>query len=113
MKAKKETFAKVVLLGQKIHLNSQAMLALLSRSTSGEKLPRERDFQGQINNSLKDLKSCLEEFSELTGIDMSPTLETLDLSFEAFERKDYTGLYEYLQKLYRDDYLRTIIELTR
>jgi len=106
-------FAKVVLLGQRIHLNSQAMLTQLSRSVAGGEERRGRNLQEQFQASLKDLESCLEEFERLTGIDLGSARDTLRQSFGVLERGDTSALYESVQRLYRDDFLGTIIELAR
>ncbi len=107
-----ERFAKVVLLAQRIYLNSQAMLTQLSRSLTGAG-NRMRDPQERLEASLKDLESCLTEFEQLTGIDLGTARDTLNLSYEALERGDNSMLYESVQRLYRDHYLGTIVELSK
>jgi hypothetical protein len=106
-------FAKVVVLGQRIHMSSQAMLSLLSRITSGGKSKRDDVLKKQLLNSLKDLETCLKEFDLHTGIDMSKALERLIGGFDSLEKDDMTGLYNKLQKLYREDYLATVIGLSK
>jgi hypothetical protein len=103
-------FARAVVLGQKIHLNCQAMLTMLSRSSSGGVAMR-RDLKEKFRGSLLDLGSCFEEFEGITGIDLSTAQGSLGLCLDAFEKDDTQGLYETLQKLYREDYLGKIIEL--
>ena len=107
-----ERFAKVVLLAQRIYLNSQAMLTKLSRGLAGSD-NRMRDPQEQLEASLKDLESCLMEFEQLTGIDLGTARDTLNQSHEALERGDNSMLYESVQRLYRDDYLGTIVGLSK
>ena len=106
-------FAKVVFLGQRIHMSSQAMLSLLSRIKSGEKGKRDEMLKKQLSISLKDLETCLKEFDLHTGIDMSQALERLVSGFDSLEKDDMTGLYNTLQTLYREDYLATIVELSK
>jgi hypothetical protein len=113
MRSEQEQFAKVVLLGQRIYLNSQAMLTQLSRGISVGDTVRGEDTNAKLNRSLKDLESCLEEFERITEIDLSAARGTLEHSFQALERKDTAALYESVQKLYRDDYLSKIIELSK
>lgn len=113
MKSDHVQFAKVVLLGQRIYLNSQAMLTQLSRGISVGDTAREDNTNVKLNRSLKDLESCLIEFEKITEIDLSAARETLDQSFQALERNDTATLYESIQKLYRDNYLGKIIELSK
>jgi hypothetical protein len=103
-------FARAVVLGQKIHLSCQAMLTMLSRSSSGGVATR-RDIKEKLRRSLLDLGSCFEEFEGITGIDLSTARGSLELCLAAFEEDNTQGLYETLQKLYREDYLGKIIEL--
>jgi hypothetical protein len=106
-------FAKVVVLGQRINMSSQAMLSLLSRITSGVKIKLDDGLKRQLTNSLKDLETCLKEFDLITGIDMSKAHERLVNGFDSLEKNDLTGLYDSLQKLYREDYLATVIGLSK
>ena len=106
-------FAKVVILGQRIQMNSQAMLSLLSRITSGGKRKRDDILKKKIATALKDLETCLKEFDLHTGIDMSPALERLASCLDSLEKDDMTGLYNRLQELYREDYLATVVELSK
>lgn len=107
----KKQFAKAVLLGQRIYLNNQAMLTLLSRNLT--KSERELNLSKKINHSLDDFTQCITEFEEITGIELNEAHTTLKKSFQASDNEDLTTLYESLQKLYRDDYLSKIIELTK
>jgi hypothetical protein len=70
-----------------------------------------RDLKEKFRGSLLDLGSCFEEFKGITGIDLSTAQGSLELCLDAFEKDDTQGLYETLQKLYREDYLEKIIEL--
>ena len=72
-----------------------------------------RDPQEQLEASLKDLESCLMEFEQLTGIDLGTARDTLNQSYEALESGDNPMLYESVQRLYRDHYLGTIVELSK
>jgi hypothetical protein len=72
-----------------------------------------RDPKEQLEASLKDLESCLMEFEQLTGIDLGTARDTLNQSYEALERGDNPMLYESVQRLYRDHYLGTIVELSK
>ena len=105
-------FAKVVLLGQRIYLNSQAMLTQLSRSIAGAD-DRRRNLQEKLRTSLEDLESCLVEFEQLTGIELAEARNTMNMSYDALERGDNTMLYESIQRIYRDHYLGAIIELSK
>ncbi len=113
MKPDQVQFAKVVLLGQRIYLNSQAMLTQLSRGISVGDTAKGDNTNVKLNRSLKDLESCLIEFEKITEIDLSTARGTLDQSFQALERNDTATLYESIQKLYRDNYLGKIIELSK
>jgi hypothetical protein len=104
--------AKIVLLGQRIYMNSQAMLNLLSRIGSGERI-RVDQIDKQLSAALEDMDSCLKEFDQLTGIDMTPALDTLSLGFDALEKEDTSRLYDTVQTLYRDNYLATIMEISK
>ncbi len=110
--SERKRFARAVLLGQRIHMNSQAMLNLLQRISSGEGRRDDR-LDEQLSASLKDLGSCLKEFDQLTGIDMTPALDTLARGFDALETGDTSVLYEVVQTLYRDNYLAAIVELSK
>lgn len=72
-----------------------------------------RNPQEQLKASLEDLEACLMEFEQLTGIDLGSVRDTLNQSYEALERGDNSMLYESVQRLYRDNYLGTIVELTK
>ena len=113
MRSEQEQFARVVLLGQRIYLNSQAMLTQLSRGISVGDTVRGENTNAKFNRSLKDLESCLKEFEKITEIDLSAARRTLDQSFQALEKNDTATLYESVQKLYRDDYLGKIMELSK
>lgn len=88
------------------------MLNLLSRIGSGERMRGDR-LDEKLSASLEDMDSCLKEFDQLTGIDMTPALNTLTLGFEALEKGDTSRLYDIVQTLYRDNYLTTIMELSK
>lgn len=110
--SEKKRFAKAVLLAQRINLNSQAILTQLSRSLAGAG-NRMRNPKERLEASLEDLGSCITEFEQLTGIDLGPVCDTLNQSHEALERGDESMLYESVQRIYRDHYLGTIVELSK
>jgi hypothetical protein len=110
MKPAQEQFAKAVLLGQRIYLNSQAMLSLLSRTHN---LNKSENMSEKLYRSLSDFHSCLSEFEEITKIQLNEAHLTLDSSQKALKNEDFSALYETIQKLYRDDYLKKIIELAK
>lgn len=72
-----------------------------------------RDPQKRLKASLKDLESCIVEFEQITGIDLGAARETLNQSYEALEMGDNSMLYESVQRLYREHYLGTIVELSK
>ncbi|UCD46060.1 MAG: hypothetical protein JSV27_06140 [Candidatus Bathyarchaeota archaeon] len=109
----RERFAKAVLLGQRIYMNVHAMLNLLQRIRTREVVRRGGRLDEQLSASLEDLGSCLKEFDQLTGIDMTPALDTLARGFDALKSGDTSGLYEAVQTLYRDNYLAAIVELSK
>lgn len=109
----KERYAKAVLLGQRIYLNSQAIMSKISRSLSGGDSMFNRNNKEKIHKSLNDLGSCLKEFQEITEIELTEAQEALIMCLEDLDREDFSTLYERLQKLYRDDYLGKIVELSK
>ncbi len=108
----KERYAKAVLLGQRIYLNNQAIMSKISRGLSGEPM-FERNNREMIQKSLNDLGSCLKEFQEITEIELTEAQDALAMCLEDLGREDFSTLYERLQRLYRDDYLGKIIELSK
>ena len=109
----KERYAKAVLLGQRIYLNSQATMSKISRSLSGGGTMFDRNNKEKIRKSLKDLGSCLKELQEITEIELTEAQEATIMCLEDLDREDFSTLYERLQKLYRDDYLGKIVELSK
>jgi len=109
----KENYAKAVLLGQRIYLNSQAMMSKISRSLSGGDSMSDRNNKEKVRKSLNDLGSCLRELQEITEIEFTEAQEALSMCLEDFDREDFPMLYERLQRLYRDDYLGKIVELSK
>ena len=73
----------------------------------------DRNNKEKIHKSLNDLGSCLKEFQEITEIELTEAQEALIRCLEDLDREDFSTLYERLQKLYRDDYLGKIIELSK
>ena len=109
----KERYAKAVLLGQRIYLNNQAIMSKISRSLSGGDSMFDRNTKEKLHKSLSDLGSCLKEFQEITEIELTEAQDTLIMCLEDLGKEDFSILYERLQKLYRDDYLSKIIELSK
>lgn len=109
----KERYAKAVLLGQRIYLNSQAIMSKISRSLSEGDSRFDNNTKEKLNNSLNDLGSCLKEFQEITEIELTAAQDRLVMCLEDLDKEDFSTLYERLQKLYRDDYLGKIIELSK
>ena len=109
----KERYAKAVLLGQRIYLNSQAIMSKISRSLSGGDSMFDRNNKEKLHKSLNDLGSCLRELQEITEIELTEAQDTLIICLEDLEKEDFSTLYERLQRLYRDDYLSKIIELSK
>jgi len=73
----------------------------------------DRNYKEKIRKSLNDLGSCLNEFQDITEIELTEAQDTLIMCLEDLDREDFTTIYEKLQKLYRDDYLGKIIELSK
>ena len=66
----------------------------------------------QIFNALKDLEGSLDEFEKLTTIGLSAAKETLVKALEHHEAGEVKELYDSIQRLYRDDYLTTLTDLS-
>ncbi len=105
-------FAKVVLLGQRINMNATVLLQVLSRNM-GSGVSTVGSLKVQIFNALKDLETSLEEFEKLTTIELSAAKETLVKALEHHEAGEAKELYESIQRLYRDDYLTTLTDLSK
>jgi primosomal protein N'' len=106
-------YAKVAQLSLRVYLNTQAMLSHISRQISSNGKAGSRMDPELFQRSLEDLESCLDEFENLTGINMIHAKTLHAQSLTALERKDLSSVYELVQKLYRDGYLSTLIELTK
>ncbi|MFC1803914.1 hypothetical protein ACFL0D_08130 [Thermoproteota archaeon] len=109
----KKQFAKSILLGQRIFLNSQAMLNSISRNMKGNIIIKDIKVRNRLKDSLKDLGKCLTELEELTNIEMNDAMARLEICFQALSNGDISGLHDNLQNLYRDDYLVKIVSLSR
>ena len=105
-------FAKVVLLGQRINMNATVLLQVLSRNM-GSGVSTVGNLKVQIFNALKDLETSLEEFEKLTTIELSAAKETLVKALEHHEAGEVKELYDSIQRLYRDDYLTTLTDLSK
>jgi len=105
-------FAKAVLLGQRINMNATVLLQVLSRNM-GSGVSTVGNLKVQIFNALKDLETSLEEFEKLTTIELSAAKETLVKALGHHEAGEAKELYESIQRLYRDDYLTTLTDLSK
>ena len=104
-------FAKVVLLGQRINMNATVLLQVLSRHL-GTGSGNVGNLKNQIFNALKDLEVSLEKFEDLTSIELSVAKETLATALGHHEAGRVRELYDSIQRLYRDDYLTTLTDLS-
>jgi hypothetical protein len=105
-------FARASHLVLRIHLNAQALLANLQRNIPSA------GGGGRINKpllskSLLDLRTCLDEFVEITQIDLPQASNALDGSFRALDDGDLDSLYERIQEFYRDGILGALLELSK
>ncbi len=105
-------FAKAVLLGQRINMNATVLLQVLSRNI-GSGVSTVGNLKVQIFNALKDLETSLEEFEKLTTIELSTAKETLVKGLVHHEAGEVKELYDSIQRLYRDDYLTTLTDLSK
>ena len=105
-----EIYARIALLSQKIHLNVQALLQVLSRNLSSG-ISLENNLKERMEKSIEELGESLSEFEEITSIGPSEAQETLVMASSSLDATDLKGLYDALQKLYRDDYLEKIMDL--
>ena len=105
-----ENYARVALLSQKIHLNVQALLQVLSRNISSG-LSLEGNLKERMGKSIEELGESLSEFEEITSIGLLEAQETLVMASGSLDAAELKGLYDALQKLYRDDYLEKIMDL--
>ena len=105
-------FAKVVLLGQRINMNATVLLQVLSRNL-GSGASTVGNLKVQIFNALKDLEASLGEFEELTSIELSVAKESLVKALGHHEAGEVKELYDSIQRLYRDDYLTTLTDLSQ
>lgn len=93
-------------------MNATVLLQVLSRNI-GSGVSTVGNLKVQIFNALKDLETSLEEFEKLTTIELSTAKETLVKGLEHHEAGEVKDLYECVQRLYRDDYLTTLTDLTK
>ena len=93
-------------------MNATVLLQVLSRNI-GSGVSTVGNLKVQIFNALKDLETSLEEFEKLTTIELSTAKETLVKALEHHEAGEVKDLYECVQRLYRDDYLTTLTDLTK
>ena len=101
-------YAKAVMLGQRIYLNNQAMINQLSRTSFNL---NNSTLKQKFLDALKDLSICLNNFEEITKIDLSNAKKTLTDCNEALKNNDTTQLYNNIQKLFRNDYLAQILKI--
>ena len=93
-------------------MNATVLLQVLSRNI-GSGVSTVGNLKVQIFNALKDLETSLEEFEKLTTIELSTAKETLVKALEHHEAGEVKDLYECVQRLYRDDYLTTLTDLSK
>lgn len=106
-----ERFAKAVLLGQRINMNATVLLQVLSKNI-GLGAGNLGNLKVQIFNALKDLQASLEEFEELTTIELKAARGTIVRALEHHEAGEVKELYDSIQSLYRDDYLTILTYLS-
>ncbi len=93
-------------------MNATVLLQVLSRNM-GSEVSTVGNLKVQIFNALKDLETSLEEFEKLTTIALLTAKETLVKALEHHEAGEVKELYESIQRLYRDDYLTTLTDLSK
>ena len=93
-------------------MNATVLLQVLSRNM-GSGVSTVGNLKVQIFNALKDLETSLEEFEKLTTIELSAAKETLVKALEHHEAGEVKDLYECVQRLYRDDYLTILTDLSK
>jgi len=93
-------------------MNATVLLQVLSRNI-GSGVSTVGNLKVQIFNALKDLETSLEEFEKLTTIELSTAKETLVKALEHHEAGEVKDLYECVQRLYRDDYLTILTDLSK
>ena len=93
-------------------MNATVLLQVLSRNI-GSGVSTVGNLKVQIFNALKDLETSLEEFEKLTTIELSTAKETLVKALEHHEAGEVKELYEGIQRLYRDDYLTILTDLSK
>ncbi len=93
-------------------MNATVLLQVLSRNI-GSGISIVRNLKVQIFNALKDLETSLEEFEKLTTIELSTAKEALVKALEHHEAGRVKELYESIQRLYRDDYLTILTDLSK
>jgi len=112
MESSKIQFAKAVFYSQKIFLGTQAISTFLNRwKNHGPQ--RGTTLKGRLNTTLNDLSMSLDEFEKITGIELDEAKQTHAQCLSYLEQENVVSLHESIQKLYRDDYLEKIIELSK
>ena len=112
MEASQNQYAKAVFHSQKIFLGTQAISTFLNRwKNHGPQ--RGTTLKGRLNTTLLDLRVSIDEFEKITGIELAEAKQTLSQCFSYLEQENVVSLHESIQKLYRDDYLNKIIELSK
>ncbi len=89
------------------------MLNTFSRNMSGNRIVQDKKFRDKIQDSLKDLSTCINELEEITGIEMGDAISRLNTCFQTLNDGDMLALHDCLQKLYREDYLSKIVFLSK
>ena len=112
MEASKSQFAKAVFHSQKIFLGTQAISTFLNRwKNHGPQ--KGTTLKGRLSTTLNDLDVSINEFEKITGIELGDAKQTLAQCLSYLEQENVASLHESIQKLYREDYLNKIIELSK
>jgi len=112
MEASRRQFAKAVFHSQKIFLGTQAISTFLNRwKNHGPQ--RGTTLKGRLNTTLNDLSVSIDEFEKITGIELEEAKQTHAQCLSYLEQENVDRLHESIQKLYREDYLNKIIELSK
>ena len=112
MKATSVQFAKAVFHGQKIFLGTQAISTFLNRWKNQGPL-RGVTLNDRLNTTLNDLFVSLDEFERITGIDLTEAKHSHTQCLSYLKQENIEKLHVTIQKLYREDYLEKIIELSK
>jgi len=112
MEATRIQFAKAVFHSQKIFLGTQAIATFLNR-WKNQGPQRGVTLKGRVNTTLNDIGVSINEFEKITGIELEDAKQTHAQCLNYLAQGNVDGLHESIQKLYREDYLNKIIELSK